>query len=127
MNTGFVFPREICPFVDGFVAAVAVRSVVQRRVKGAFVDADEALLRLYGMDPKEMQGYCVEAYKDVQRSNRTYRENRLRRRLEDKLEGARREVAMERRSLDALTQRVVNFERTPLWRRLWIAYKGRLS
>ena len=43
-----------------------------------------------------------------------------------KLESARHEVAMERRSLDALTQRVVNFERTPLWRRLWISYKGRL-
>ena len=89
MNTGFVFPREICPFVSDVVAAVAGKAVVQRKIKGEYTSADESLLRLYGMDPKEMQGYCIEAYKDVQRSNRTYRENRL-------------------------------------WRRLWIACKGRL-
>lgn len=46
--------------------------------------------------------------------------------MAEKLESARHEVAAERRSLNALTQRVVNFERTSLWRRLWIAYKGRL-
>lgn len=46
--------------------------------------------------------------------------------MAEKLESARHDVARDRRSLDALTQRVVNFERTSLWRRLWIAYKGRL-
>lgn len=46
--------------------------------------------------------------------------------MAEKLESARHDVARERRSLDALTQRVVNFERTSLWNRLWIAYKGRL-
>lgn len=46
--------------------------------------------------------------------------------MAEKLESARNDVARERRSLNALTQRVVNFERTSLWRRLWIACKGRL-
>lgn len=43
-----------------------------------------------------------------------------------KLESAHHEVVRERRSLNALAKRVANFERTSLWRRLWIAYKGRL-
>lgn len=57
-------------------------------------------------------------------------EPRLREMIElpmaEKLESARHEVLRERHSLNALTQKVVNFEHTSLWRRLWIAYKGRL-
>lgn len=80
-NVGFVFPYEICPFASDVVAAIAAKAIVQHKINGEYMDGEESLLRLYGMDPKEMQGYCIEAYKKVQRSNRTYRENQLRHRL----------------------------------------------
>lgn len=73
MNTGFVFPREICPFVSDVVAAVAAKAVVQRKINGEYMSGEESLLRLYGMDPKEMQGYCIEAYKDVRLFHRVRR------------------------------------------------------
>ena len=71
-NVGFVFPYEICPFTSDVVAAIAAKAIVQHRINGEYMDGEESLLRLYGMDPKEMQGYCIEAYKDAQRGRRMY-------------------------------------------------------
>ena len=33
MNTGFVFPREICPFVSDVVAVVAAKAVVHKKAR----------------------------------------------------------------------------------------------
>lgn len=46
--------------------------------------------------------------------------------IAEKLEGALHDVAMERRSLYALNEKVIAFECASIWRRLWIAFKGRL-
>ena len=54
----FAAPDGLCPLIDGIVFSNVVKNIVQLKVGGVRTHSDDALLRIYGMDPREMAEEC---------------------------------------------------------------------
>jgi len=55
---GFISPDEMFPRMSPMVFSFAASKILPHRVDCLKVEFDEAVLRLYGIDPCEMYGWC---------------------------------------------------------------------